>query len=101
MAFTRSHSLPPSEIKSLYGSITSRAVLCFSYVTLFIRASMVVIRYRLLRRGVRYSWRREMFPAGYELLRLAYDRPGKPPTEFPACRGNPTAPAWLSCELCS
>src|SRR5262245_4864634 len=29
-AFTRFHSLPPSEIKSLYGSITSSAVTSFS-----------------------------------------------------------------------
>src|SRR5262249_47098092 len=28
-----SHSLPPSEIKSLYGSITRSAVISFSYVT--------------------------------------------------------------------
>src|SRR5215831_7388293 len=27
------HSLPPSEIKSLYGSITRSAVISFSYVT--------------------------------------------------------------------
>src|SRR5262249_52115840 len=32
-AFRRSHTLPPSEMKSLYGSITRRAVISFSYVT--------------------------------------------------------------------
>src|SRR5262245_51940737 len=32
-AFRRSHSLPPSEMKSLYGSITRSAVISLSYVT--------------------------------------------------------------------
>src|ERR1700676_425130 len=32
-AFIRFHILPPSEMKSLYGSITRSAVSCFSYVT--------------------------------------------------------------------
>src|SRR4249919_400610 len=31
--FRRSHTFPPSEIKSLYGSITTRPVMSFSYVT--------------------------------------------------------------------
>ena len=31
--FKRSHTLPPSEMKSLYGSITRSAVSCLSYVT--------------------------------------------------------------------
>src|SRR5215472_1221036 len=33
--FKRSHTLPPSEMKSLYGSITRSAVRSFSYVTFF------------------------------------------------------------------
>src|SRR5262249_46530965 len=32
-ALRRSHILPPSEMKSLYGSITRSAVSCLSYVT--------------------------------------------------------------------
>src|SRR5215467_9458304 len=32
-AFRRSHTLPPSEMKSLYGSITRSAVSCWLYVT--------------------------------------------------------------------
>src|SRR5262245_24995449 len=31
--FKRSHTLPPSEMKSLYGSITRSAVICLLYVT--------------------------------------------------------------------
>jgi hypothetical protein len=31
--FKRSHILPPSEMKSLYGSIITSAVSCLSYVT--------------------------------------------------------------------
>src|SRR5262244_3167595 len=31
--FRRSHTLPPSEMKSLYGSISRRAVSCLLYVT--------------------------------------------------------------------
>src|SRR5579872_3056080 len=42
--FRRSHTLPPSEMKSLYGSITRSAVARFSYASSIMAASPLLIR---------------------------------------------------------
>src|SRR4029077_3848585 len=96
--FKRSHILSPSEIKSLYGSITRSAVISFSYVTLLIYAPIFAALTIVLRRDARYVWRREAFPAGCEPPKSAYEQPGKSPTGFLVCRESPLALAWQSCE---
>jgi hypothetical protein len=47
-----------------------------------------------LRRDVRCFLQSQASLGGYEPPKWVYERPGRPPTEFPVCRGSPMVPAW-------